>query len=155
MDKISFYAPQFDEEKFIQELAVVSFRVRAKFICDRYLYNKDGSYKCAELYIAKKYPGMTENVDEEYFHLYTNEEYPEVDKYLGKSIKCLGSTVSGTESKHLALEFCIEYLRHNSNHIIVSGDNYFYTLEHLLKAREKEEYFWCYKSPEELLKEPT
>jgi len=151
MDQISFYANTFDEEKFVKDLALASFRIKGRFIIDRYIYYKNGHYKNTELYLAKSYPDTPKEIKEEYFHLYTGEEYPEIEVYKEKKVICLGSTVSGTEAKRLAIELCIEYLKLNPEHILVSGDAYVYTLEHLLKAQEKQEYYWCYKTPEELL----
>ena len=64
---------------------------------------------------------------------------------------CLGSNDGGTDCEHLLLDWCIEYLKINPDHLMVSVDENVYTQEHLLKAKERNEFYWMYKAPEELI----
>ncbi|UII33941.1 hypothetical protein LVD17_08950 [Fulvivirga ulvae] len=151
MEGIFIFSKAKKEEKFIQDLTLAGFRMRAYVRITGYYY-RGKEYSSSEIVIEKDYYSKDKERLQEYLRFYIGEDTPVIEEYQGDKVYCLGSNDGGTDCEHLLLDWCIEYLKINPDHLIVSVDENVYSQEHLLKAKERNEFYWMYKAPEELLR---
>lgn len=151
MDSIFIFSREYNEGKFIQDLTLAGFNILALVNLRRYYFKAD-QYDSSEIIVQKNYCLESGKKNEEYIRFFTGNDAPVIEEYEGDKVYCLGSNDEGTDCEHLLLDWCIEYLKINPDHLIVSVDENVYTLEHLLKAKKKNEFYWMYKAPEELIR---
>lgn len=162
MEDVFIYSHQRNEGKFIQDIVLAAFKMYAKFELISYHFSSQKSkartvykyeegntkYRCSVVVLSKSYP---DDEEDEYLNFYTGSGDHVIEEYDGRPAFSLGSTEKISGNYNITLDWCIEYLKINPDHVVCSHEGHIFTLGHLLKAKEQGARDWLYYPPDNLL----